>query len=189
MVLGARRPCQALFQDMRHAPGHGRKDCHPSLAQHANPPAVPNVSCPVRAVCQSLAEGQYANSSSWQFRSFAHVPALGRVSPWPEIHGAAIWSVARLAGRLVGPRCLRRPGRSPPLEPRHCTIGIRPLRPGPALRVRRSGGPSGAWWPVRCCRGCRIMGIFGRRAAGKGRTLSMTTDSIATSPAIRPDAR
>ena len=82
MVCGARRTCQVLFQEMCHARGHGRKDCHPSLARHAKLPPRPSVACPVRAICRNPAESQYANSSSWRFRSFVHVPAFGRVRPW-----------------------------------------------------------------------------------------------------------
>ena len=74
---------------MRQARGNGRKDCHPSLAQHAKLPPRPSVTFPVAPTMnRTPAESQYANSSSWRFRSFAHVPAFSRVSPWLGIRGA-----------------------------------------------------------------------------------------------------
>ena len=90
--FGALSPCQVLFQDMRHAPGHGRKDCHPSLAQHAKLPPRPSVACPVaQIICRSPAKSQQAaGAPGWgarlaarKVRSHAGEHGLGNVSRMP----------------------------------------------------------------------------------------------------------
>ena len=89
--------------------------------------------------------------------------------------------------------CLRRPGRSPPLEPRHCPTGSRPLRPGPALAGSPAlAAPPGSARPLqRRCGVAAARGSCENMPCGdrQGRNSEMGTDGIAIPPATRPGDR